>query len=770
MRINIQLTYNPFLKEKKANLKINGQEQSKDYLKDNLQSWINQLFLGLKDEWEGCTAFDFEFTGLEIDCQDVRESVEQAKEQGFDIRFTENVVARSSSERLAELETLFAEMKEDPMFKDKISEHNDFKALEENIFDVFVVATMSSGKSTFINAMLGCDLLPAQTEATTAAIAEIIHNPNLSQGVFKAARKNSDGEYLDQNVTLDVSRTETADAARALLSQWNKEIDDKSIELNKRTATIHLEGRLVGINIPTNLKLRLSDTPGPNNSNELKHAEITFKKIKDTQGNNPLIIYLLNGAIPQTTDENQLLVNIANEMDGKGRLASDRFIFLLNRMDAYFSDNETISSTIENAKNYLRKHQITEPKIYPIIAKLAKLSRIKELNKQLLGKYDNMDLNVLDMKILCEDTNDLTQYMLLNPKQKTYLASIEDSAIKRSGVPAVEMVISDYIEKYNEPYRIMQMTKVIDEVLKETRAEVEIDIQLDQKEVELEELRNKLKIAEERLEKSQEFEQKINELKEKEILLSEDVSILFKSSSNKIERLITQYSLKLNGKVRLAFAKEELKKLGELLNNELYNLDANIEKANNQIQKKQLEFLNNEYSDFILNYFDELFNGIQVDLIKSFKQKSISLQNYLKLDKNNIFSETVVIETIKIKRGFFEKLFSLDFSDYSFKDITGSVGFTNNIDKQLKTLNSDILGYISTLSEQLIKNAEALTQSYCEQLDLQFKTATAKFNNDLAEKTKRDDLEQIIKEAKSKLKKLAKNETILNRNKFLREV
>ncbi|WP_273390950.1 dynamin family protein [Actinobacillus porcinus] len=769
MRTKVQLTYNPFLTEKKANLTINGQEQSKDYLNDNLQSWINQLFLGLKDEWEGCTAFDFEFTGLEVDRQDVREAVEQAKEQGFDIRFTENVVARSSSERLAELEALFAEMKEDPMFKDKISKHNDFKALEENIFDVFVVATMSSGKSTFINAMLGCDLLPAQNEATTAAIAEIFHNPNLSQGVFKAARKNSDGEYLDQNVTLDVSNAETADSARALLSKWNKEIDDKSIELNKRTATIHLEGHLVGINIPTNLKLRLSDTPGPNNSNELNHAEITLRKIKDTQGNNPLIIYLLDGSKLAITDDNQLLVNIANEMNGKGKLASDRFIFLLNRMDEYFNKAEKISKTIENAKDYLRKHNITDPKVYPITAKLARLNRINNLNDELLGEDELDVLEILERGIKRQSERDLTQYMALNSKQKTYLSSIEDSAIKRSGVPAVEKVISDYIEKYNEPYRIMQMTKVIDEVLKETRAEVEMDIQLDKKEEELEELRNKLKIAEEKLGKSQEFEKKINELKEKEILLSEDVSILFKQSSTKIENLITQYSRRLDGEVRLAFAKKELQKLGELLNNELYDLDANIEKVNNQTQQKQLAELNAEYSDFVSNYFDDLFDGIQVDLIKNFKQKSISLQNYLNLEKNNIFSKSVVIGRRKIERGFFEKLFSLDFSEH-FEDITERIEFARDISNTLKKLNSEVLLYLQTLSVQLIKNAESLTQLYCEQLNLQFKTATAKFNNDLAEKTKRDDLEQIIKEANSKLTRLAKNEAILNRNKLLSEV
>lgn len=767
MRINIQLTYNPFLKEKKANLKINGQEQSKDYLNDNLQSWINQLFLGLKDEWEGCTVFDLEFTGLEVDCQDVREAVEQAKEQGFDIRFTENVVARSSSERLAELEALFAEMKEDPMFKDKISKHNDFKALEENIFDVFVVATMSSGKSTFINAMLGCDLLPAQNEATTAAIAEILHNPNLSQGVFKAARKNSDGEYLDQNVTLDVSKAESADAARALLSQWNKEIDDKSIELNKRTATIHLEGRLVGINIPTNLKLRLSDTPGPNNSNELNHAEITLRKIKDTQGNNPLIIYLLDGTNLQAMDDNQLLLDIANEMNGKGKLASDRFIFLLNRMDEYFNKSEIISKTIENTKDYLRKHHITDSKVYPIIAKLAKLSRIKELNEQFLDEDDNIDLTGLNMKILSQDARDLTQYMVLNPKQKTYLDSIEDSAIKRSGVPAVEMVISDYIEKYNEPYRIMQMTKAMEEIFEENRAEFEQITQLkDKTQEELNELVIKLENAKEKINRKKEVEEKIDELKKSEVMMSNKVAYFFQFKNRRISSLIADHIEYFRNNIELDKAEKRLNELREMLKREMSSLYVEVEKLNKETQDEQLASLNKSYKKFISDYFDNVFNGIQVEIRKNFKIQSISLQHYFNLDAKNILTKEFVRKE-KVERGFFEKLFSLDFSDH-YKNIIEKKKYASGLGVKLRELDAILSPYIISLAEQLKQNANDLTQIYCEQLNEQFINYSTKLIQDLKLDAQRDDLSQKIEEIEKQLDRLVHLENVLQKNKNLR--
>ncbi|MBO1929813.1 dynamin family protein [Providencia rettgeri] len=67
---------------------------------------------------------------------------------------------------------------ESPKFADYLA-NSDLKAKQDfedalnNEFDAYVVATMSSGKSTFINAILGQDLLPAANEATTATIAHI---------------------------------------------------------------------------------------------------------------------------------------------------------------------------------------------------------------------------------------------------------------------------------------------------------------------------------------------------------------------------------------------------------------------------------------------------------------------------------------------------------------------------------------------------------------------------------------------------------------------
>ena len=45
--------------------------------------------------------------------------------------------------------------------------------MEKLIFEVVVVATMSAGKSTVINALIGKELLHSANEATTATITRI---------------------------------------------------------------------------------------------------------------------------------------------------------------------------------------------------------------------------------------------------------------------------------------------------------------------------------------------------------------------------------------------------------------------------------------------------------------------------------------------------------------------------------------------------------------------------------------------------------------------
>lgn len=152
-----------------------------------------------------------------------------------------------TEQRLEQMRALMTEAREHPQFDQFIEDNEQVrKSIEEAFnrdFDVYVVATMSSGKSTLINAMLGRDLLPAANEATTATIARITDNDQMTEQ-FTAKRYNRDGEQVGQEDNVDLER----------LKEWNQ-LED--------TQLIDIEGNIVAIREREDVRLVLTDTPAP---------------------------------------------------------------------------------------------------------------------------------------------------------------------------------------------------------------------------------------------------------------------------------------------------------------------------------------------------------------------------------------------------------------------------------------------------------------------------------------------------------------------------
>ena len=81
-------------------------------------------------------------------------------------------------------------------FKDSEEEYNKLKK-----FNVAICATMSSGKSTFVNALLGNDYLPAKNEATTATITSV-YDKDYSDNLLGCIKKDNKFIPYNKNVTL----------------------------------------------------------------------------------------------------------------------------------------------------------------------------------------------------------------------------------------------------------------------------------------------------------------------------------------------------------------------------------------------------------------------------------------------------------------------------------------------------------------------------------------------------------------------------------------
>lgn len=453
--INIELKYNAYTRETSFS---DGSRECDDFLLahegEELNLWIDRFLTNLIDTYNA--ELSLIFAGIERDCDIVNDAVENYNHNtnSFKILFHRNVNksnSNSSKDKIEKLRELYAEMRsENCPFEELRTDKNiekSFNTALDTEFEIAVVATMSSGKSTLINAMLGTELLPARNEATTATIARI-HD--------KDDAKVFHGEVYDKNG----NRIPCPEPLT--LENMNQLNDDPN------TARIEIYGNIVGISSQS-LKLVLTDTPGPNNSRTDEHKNHTYRLIKDSKYK-PMVLYILNGTQPETNDDNSLLTDIAKSMRDGGRQASDRFIFVLNKADEFDTENEDVQKYINKTKDYLEKHGIQNPKVFPCSSYVAKLIRLYQSGKQ-FTKKERLDLDS-KIELFFDDEEEnykglhFSKMADISESVRSKLEAAETKArstndkytdaLIQTGIPAVEGAISEYLEKYAKPQKIAE--------------------------------------------------------------------------------------------------------------------------------------------------------------------------------------------------------------------------------------------------------------------------------------------------------------------------
>ena len=128
-----------------------------------------------------------------------------------------------------------------------------------NKFTVLVLATMSAGKSTFINALIGQELLHSANEATTACLTSVFHSPDLKDYYGEAYNLKDEKIFSETQVT------------KCVLRKWNADPEVARICIAGAFNTSPLLQR----------NLVIHDTPGPNNSQDSQHAEQMFDAVRN---------------------------------------------------------------------------------------------------------------------------------------------------------------------------------------------------------------------------------------------------------------------------------------------------------------------------------------------------------------------------------------------------------------------------------------------------------------------------------------------------------
>ena len=165
--INIELKYNAYTRETSFS---DGSRECDDFLLahegEELNLWIDRFLTNLIDTYNA--ELSLTFAGIERDCDIVNDAVENYNHNtnSFKILFRRNVNksnSNSSKDKIEKLRELYAEMRsENCPFEELRTDKNiekSFNTALDTEFEIAVVATMSSGKSTLINAMLGLSLI-----------------------------------------------------------------------------------------------------------------------------------------------------------------------------------------------------------------------------------------------------------------------------------------------------------------------------------------------------------------------------------------------------------------------------------------------------------------------------------------------------------------------------------------------------------------------------------------------------------------------------------
>lgn len=292
------------------------------------------------------------------------------------------------------------------------------------IFPVLVMSTVSSGKSTLINAILDREILPNQNEACTAKVYAIL---------------NEDENEQPYAISVDSEQK---------FCRIEGKLKERLEELNGRedTEKIFIGGQIRGV-LNTEKALFLIDTPGMSNALEEGHDQITEDTLQALNGG--LVLYLIDAAQFGVRDDARPLKLLQNRVEQtKGAL---RVLFVINKVDELDLEKKPIEDFISEVRVYLVQRGFSDSALIPVSARAALLFR-KALREVELSQVEYRDFSGYYKKFGTKDLR-LSSHLVkgensdfcpgIRVRKTDYRISDLNSALDNTGITAVESYIQN---------------------------------------------------------------------------------------------------------------------------------------------------------------------------------------------------------------------------------------------------------------------------------------------------------------------------------------
>ena len=473
---NVSISYNPYrlkthITVDRKKLAKNSELRERSAEGNRLQEWVEDLPDMLLNEFND-NKFAVSFHGTKMDYEDLKEVLEEAQEQQrclFQLKW-EKAQEASKKEKL--IDEVFQKIQYGPfeeLKSDKIK--TAFQNAKSNDFEICVVATMSAGKSTLINAMLGKELMPSKAEACTAMITRIKDVDRLKDSfraeIYRKGRISERYEKLDYSTMERLNEDDTVDEVRVYGNMPFVSSDD--------------------------LSLVLVDTPGPNNARDDDHEKVQQNALG--KSSKALVLYIMTNEYG-TDDDNTTLRRVANTMSVGGKQSKDRFLFVINKMDSRGKNDGSTEEMLDQVREYLKAQGINNPNLFPAAALPA--LNIRRMEKEEVDEDIEEETEYLIRKLNRNEQLHLEKYDSLPGSEKEDIEEqLEKTreeweekdgekygnpqeALIHTGIISIETAIRQYVEKYAKTARIKNIVDTFQHVIEELDYDEKIKRQLEE--------------------------------------------------------------------------------------------------------------------------------------------------------------------------------------------------------------------------------------------------------------------------------------------------
>lgn len=469
--------------------------KNEEFSKGTIQHNAYEIVKELSDEYnKGGAGLVIVFEGTKEDYCDLKEVVERF-DFGKDIKCEMgDYYIDSAKNVMPDIQNIFIDLVN--VFDAYKSEDvkkiiSQFLNATETIIPICVVGLYSSGKSAFINALIGEEILPSDEDPTTARIFKIMESWDKGEISFSILDEDitmffEDDKYkITGNIEEDLCRK---------LHDYLENMESKSLTqnmyyslkvindyANEKKDTI---SQLITVHVPfsssviknNQYKFIVFDTPGSDSESHKEHFHVLESALKEQTNGLPVLI-----TTPKEMDKpgTKKLLEALNNINGKLDLANTMII--ANQAD--LSSNDALKKKAEgSASNVLMKWKQKGIYFASAIMGIGSKKTVYDESNWMIPDYEETFTDCKDKFVKSENPKYKQLYKynrIAKDRKDEYLKSVSGKTQERellyinSGLHCIEQEIVEYAEKYALYNKCSQAQKYLEEAIDYTTKQIE---------------------------------------------------------------------------------------------------------------------------------------------------------------------------------------------------------------------------------------------------------------------------------------------------------